>query len=273
MSDLDKKFIYQDVRNISSSKSVSSSRCKSAAVSTDSFAATRCAAPLKRATTDWYYHIGKGTRLLISLSFCHCGREKKEKGRTIGLFLCPSAIGVSLLTTILHFDRLFGATPFRSVFSLSLSNPRYIPLRFLFPRASHLPLFPSRAHPILVHEDFNLVSPRHWHVLIFLLIFSVNCGTFFHNTRPFFHLFRRPSFCYAPSKWRRTDDLVAFSISIAHDTSAAGSIRDPRQLPQEIRETHLLNNPPIFPPSSPFPSILIDTRYLDINRRPTAATV
>lgn len=57
-------------------------------VSTDSFAATRCAAPLKRATTDWYYHIGKGTRLLISLSFCRRGREKKrEREKTIGLSL------------------------------------------------------------------------------------------------------------------------------------------------------------------------------------------
>lgn len=112
----------------------SRSQCKSAAVSADSFAATRCAAPLKRAATDWYYHIGKGTRLLISLSFCRRGKEKKKResgksGRPFFLFLFKRLSS--------YFD-----SPFRSSFrcdspSPFLRSPIHYPSRFFFTRFSH----------------------------------------------------------------------------------------------------------------------------------------
>lgn len=82
---------------------------KSTTVSADSFAATRCtAAPVKRAATDWHYHIGRGTRLLLSLS-CRQREERRRKGeeRTIGRLVCLSLIRLSrFLPRSSTFDQL-----------------------------------------------------------------------------------------------------------------------------------------------------------------------
>lgn len=138
----------------------SRSQCKSAAVSADSFAATRCAAPLKRAATDWYYHIGKGTRLLISLSFCRRGKKKERKWKE---WSAPLSLS---LPTSLFLLRFSISIVFPVRLSVPFSYPRYTtpsPHAFFFHEIL-ASLFPSRAHPILVHEDFNLVWSRHRHV-------------------------------------------------------------------------------------------------------------
>lgn len=177
--------------------------------------------------------LGKGLDFLFPYPFATAGKGKQSTS-FLSLFLPQPA---SLLTSILHFDRLSGANP------VPIFNPPIHPFPRVFsPRVSFARPFlsTSDSSDSRPYADFNLVWPRHRHVLIFLptpLPQTANPCLLLttHHALPVSFVLRRAGVYQATSE-RRTVDQALYIDRSRHisrrldwgsPASSAGNSRKP----------------------------------------------